>query len=49
MIILLNSSRFDAVIYKEDNVQGDRDVKDYINDNALMQLLGIGTDQRTNT
>jgi gliding motility associated protien GldN len=36
---LLNSRRFEAVIYKEDNVQGDRDVKDYINDNALMQLL----------
>lgn len=36
---LLNSRRFNAVIYKEDNVQGDRDVKDYINDNALMQLL----------
>ncbi len=36
---LLNSRRFDAVIYREDNVQGDRGVKDYINDNALMQLL----------
>lgn len=36
---LLNSRRFDAVIYKEDNVYGDRQVKDYINDNALMQLL----------
>ncbi|AFL80305.1 protein involved in gliding motility GldN [Aequorivita sublithincola DSM 14238] len=36
---LLNSRRFGAVIYKEENVQGDRDVKDYINDNALMQLL----------
>ncbi|MBT0606749.1 type IX secretion system ring subunit PorN/GldN [Aequorivita echinoideorum] len=36
---LLNSRRFNAVIYKEDNVQGDRDVKDYIADNALMQLL----------
>ncbi|MBK5212044.1 MAG: gliding motility protein GldN [Flavobacteriaceae bacterium] len=36
---LLNSRRFNAVIYKEDNVQGDRNVKDYINDNALMQLL----------
>lgn len=36
---LLNSRRFSAIIYKEDNVQGDRDVKDYINDNALMQLL----------
>lgn len=36
---LLNSRRFHAVIYKEDNVQGDRGVADYINDNALMQLL----------
>ncbi len=36
---LLNARRFNAVIYKEDNVQGDRDVKNYINDNALMQLL----------
>ena len=26
-------------IYKEDNVQGDRQVKDYISDNAMMQLL----------
>ncbi len=36
---LLNSRRFNAVIYKVDNVMGDRQVKDYINDNALMQLL----------
>jgi len=36
---LLNSRRFSAVIYKEDNVQGDRGVSDYISDNALMQLL----------
>ncbi len=36
---LLNSRRFSGVIYKEDNIQGDREVKDYINDNALMQLL----------
>ncbi|TDI75530.1 MAG: gliding motility protein GldN [Bacteroidetes bacterium] len=36
---LLNSRRFHGVIYKEDNVQGDRNVSDYINDNALMQLL----------
>lgn len=36
---LLNARRFNGVIYKEDNVQGDRGVKDYINDNALMQLL----------
>lgn len=36
---LLNSRRFNGLIYKEDNVQGDRGVRDYINDNALMQLL----------
>ncbi len=36
---LLNSRRFNAVIYKEDNDLGDREVKEYINDNALMQLL----------
>ncbi|MDA9128456.1 gliding motility protein GldN, partial [Flavobacteriaceae bacterium] len=36
---LLNSRRFNAVIFKDDNVQGDRGVADYINDNALMQLL----------
>jgi len=36
---LLNSRRFHGVVYKEDNVQGDRNVADYINDNALMQLL----------
>jgi gliding motility associated protien GldN len=36
---LLNSRRFNAIVYKEDNVQGDREVSDYINDNALMQLL----------
>ena len=36
---LLNSRRFHGVVYKEDNVQGDRLVNEYINDNALMQLL----------
>src|SRR5690606_18781133 len=36
---LLNSRRFNGVIYKEDNVYGDREIKDYIADNALMQLL----------
>ncbi len=36
---LLNSRRFDATIYKEDNVQGDREVDEYIADNSLMQLL----------
>jgi len=37
--MLLNARRFDAVIYKEDNVYGDREVSDYIADNALFQLL----------
>jgi gliding motility associated protien GldN len=36
---LLNARRFSGVVYKEDNVQGDRGVSDYISDNALMQLL----------
>ena len=36
---LLNSRRFSAMIYKDDNVHGDRGVTDYIIDNALMQLL----------
>jgi gliding motility associated protien GldN len=36
---LLNSRRFNGVIYKEDNMYGDRAVDDYIVDNALMQLL----------
>lgn len=37
--MLLNARRFNGVIYKEDNVYGDRKVKDYIADNALFQLL----------
>ncbi|MBM1104632.1 gliding motility protein GldN [Aurantibacter crassamenti] len=36
---LLNSRRFSGVIYREDNVHGDRKVNDYISDNALFQLL----------
>jgi gliding motility associated protien GldN len=36
---LLNSRRFQGYIYKEENVQGDRKVNEYITDNALMQLL----------
>lgn len=36
---LLNSRRFNGYVYREENVQGDRSVKDYIADNALMQLL----------
>lgn len=36
---LLNARRFNGVIYREDNVHGDRKVNDYISDNALFQLL----------
>lgn len=37
--MLLNARRFNGIIYKEDNVQGDRKIDDYIFDNALFQLL----------
>ncbi len=37
--MLLNARRFNAIIYKEDNVHGDREIRDYIADNALFQLL----------
>lgn len=36
---LLNARRFHGVIYAEDNIQGDREVREYINNNAFMQLL----------
>lgn len=36
---LLNSRRFSAVIYKEENVMGDRKIDEYMKENALMQLL----------
>jgi gliding motility associated protien GldN len=36
---LLNSRRFNGVIYKEENVYGDREIEDYMKDNAQMQLL----------
>ncbi len=37
--MLLNARRFNGVIYKEDNVHGDREINEYIFDNALFQLL----------
>ena len=37
--MLLNARRFNATIYKEDNVHGDRVIQEYIADNALFQLL----------
>ena len=37
--MLLNARRFNGIIYKEDNVHVDREIRDYIADNALFQLL----------
>ncbi len=36
---ILNSRRFNAVIYQEENVQGDRTIEAYMKDNSQMQLL----------
>lgn len=36
---LLNSRRFSGEIYKEENVYGDRQIVDYMKDNAQFQLL----------
>ena len=36
---LLNSRRFNGVIYKEENVYGDRQIDQYMKGNAQMQLL----------
>ncbi|PIF33057.1 protein involved in gliding motility GldN [Flavobacterium sp. 9] len=36
---VLNSRRFNAIIYKEENMYGDREIKDYMKNNAQNQLL----------
>ena len=36
---LLNARRFSGVVYLEENVYGDRMIKDYMKENAQMQLL----------
>lgn len=36
---ILNSRRFHGYIFKEENVQGDRQISEYVSQNALMQLL----------
>ena len=36
---ILNSRRFQGYIFKEENVQGDRSIPEYVSENALMQLL----------
>ncbi|MCG2610665.1 gliding motility protein GldN [Flavobacterium sp. SM15] len=36
---LLNARRFNGVIYREENVYGDRTIEEYMKDNSQMQLL----------
>ncbi|MCZ8228124.1 gliding motility protein GldN [Flavobacterium sp.] len=36
---ILNSRRFNAVVYKEENVYGDRTIEEYMKDNSQNQLL----------
>ena len=36
---LLNSRRFNGYVFREENIQSDRAVSEYISNNALMQLL----------
>ena len=36
---ILNSRRFNSVIYKEENIYGDRNIDEYMKDNAQNQLL----------
>jgi gliding motility associated protien GldN len=36
---ILNSRRFNSVIYKEENIYGDRTIEEYMKDNAQNQLL----------
>jgi gliding motility associated protien GldN len=36
---LLNSRRFNGVIYREENVYGDREIAEYLKENSQMQLL----------
>lgn len=36
---LLNARRFNAVIYQEDNIYGNRKIEDYLKDNSQLELL----------
>ena len=36
---LLNARRFNSIIYREENIYGDRDVTQYVKGNALFQVL----------
>ncbi len=36
---ILNARRFNSIIYREENIYGDRDVAEYVKGNALFQVL----------
>ncbi len=36
---MLNARRYNAIIYREENIYGNRDVSEYIHNNALFQVL----------
>lgn len=36
---ILNARRFNSIIYREENIFGDRDVSDYVKGNSLFQVL----------
>lgn len=36
---LLNARRFSSIIYREENIYGDRDVSEYVKGNALFQVM----------
>ena len=36
---LLNARRFNSIIYREENIYGDRDVAEYVKGNALFQVM----------
>lgn len=36
---MLNARRFSSVMFREENVYGNRNIKDYVKNNSLFQLL----------
>ena len=36
---ILNARRFSSIIYKEENIYGDREISTYVKGNALFQVL----------
>lgn len=39
---LLNARRFNSIIYREENMYGDRDISEYVKGNSLFQVLESG-------